>query len=870
MLALKDYQQRTLEALKAYFVSCSQTGNANTAFYSTTLAMLDVGIPYNPVSALPGLPYVCLRIPTGGGKTLVGCHSIGIASRHLLHAENTVALWLVPSNAIREQTLAALKEPRHPYRLALEASLGPVNVLDVEEALYVTRSSLDSASTVIVCTIQLFRVEDTVHRKVYEDSGNLMPHFDGLPPEIEATLEKGEGGNVLHSLANVLRIRRPIVIVDEAHNARTDLSFETLTRFAPSCIIEFTATPAREKNPSNVLYSVSAAELKAEEMVKLPISLETRRDWKELLSDAIVCRKNLESIAAMERQETGEAIRPIMLLQAQPQRKDRETITVDVLLKALTEEHGIPREQIAVATGAKNELDDIEDIYSPKCPIRYVITIQALREGWDCHFAYVLCSVADMHSSTAVEQILGRILRLPKALLKKRDELNMAYAFVASPHFAIAANSLTDALVQNGFERQEAKDLIVQREPVQIPIPYKEQEPAPITVSLPELPESIELPPSVTGKVAVDVVGKKLVFHSPLSDNEKTELKSCFKSEKVKAAFEEAYKSVVKAQDSKLSPSERKVDFSVPVLALKQMGMFEPFEETHFLDHPWNLSKCQAILSEEEYTYDRQGAEHGKIDITENGKVTATFVSALQLHTSYFMADSDWKLSALVRWLDKTIHHKDISPQETGAFLTKLLLNLTEERGIALQQLVHDKIRLREAVTKKIDFYRQSAKKTAYQILLDPSCKTPLVVIPDVCFSFKPHQYPYNTPYRGQYKFKKHYYPEVGDLKTQGEEFECAQYIDTLDEVEFWVRNLERRPQHSFWLQTSTDRFYPDFVCKLKDGRFLVVEYKGEHLWNEDSKEKKALGELWESRSTGKCLFVMPTKKDYGVIKQRL
>src|SRR5208337_4861995 len=136
MLTPKDYQQRTLETLKTYFVACSQTGNANTAFYSTTLAALGVGIPYNPVDELPGLPYICLRIPTGGGKTLVACHSIGIAARHLLHAEKTVALWLVPSSAIREQTLTALKEPRHPYRQALESVLGPLNVLDVEESLY--------------------------------------------------------------------------------------------------------------------------------------------------------------------------------------------------------------------------------------------------------------------------------------------------------------------------------------------------------------------------------------------------------------------------------------------------------------------------------------------------------------------------------------------------------------------------------------------------------------------------------------------------------------------------------------------------------------------------------------------------------------
>lgn len=82
------------------------------------------------------------------------------------------------------------------------------------------------------------------------------------------------------------------------------------------------------------------------------------------------------------------------------------------------------------------------------------------------------------------------------------------------------------------------------------------------------------------------------------------------------------------------------------------------------------------------------------------------------------------------------------------------------------------------------------------------------------------------------------------------------------------MRNPVRRPGQSFWLQTSTDKFYPDFVCKLKDGRILVVEYKGGHLWNDESKEKKALGELWAMRSGGACLFVMPTDEDYEAIQR--
>ncbi|MEW5721438.1 MAG: DEAD/DEAH box helicase family protein, partial [Chloroflexota bacterium] len=261
MLQLKDYQQRALEWLRDYFAECVRLDDADTAFYEITKRNFGQGIPYRPVAELRGLPYVCLRIPTGGGKTLVACHSIGVALKNLLNADRCVVLWLVPSNAIREQTLRALKNRRHPYRLALEETLGSVTILDIGDALYVQRPTLDTETTVIVSTMQAFRVEETEGRKVYEEAGALMGHFQNLPDDILRALDRRDNGEPIYSLANVLRLRRPVVIVDEAHNARTDLSFDTLARFNPSCIVEFTATPNRESSPSNVLHSVSAAEL---------------------------------------------------------------------------------------------------------------------------------------------------------------------------------------------------------------------------------------------------------------------------------------------------------------------------------------------------------------------------------------------------------------------------------------------------------------------------------------------------------------------------------------------------------------------------------------------------------------------------------
>ena len=74
-----------------------------------------------PVPALlpphdgPKLPYFCLRVPTGGGKTRLAARAVELRNSKLLRTEHSVILWLVPSNAIREQTYKALRNREHPY-----------------------------------------------------------------------------------------------------------------------------------------------------------------------------------------------------------------------------------------------------------------------------------------------------------------------------------------------------------------------------------------------------------------------------------------------------------------------------------------------------------------------------------------------------------------------------------------------------------------------------------------------------------------------------------------------------------------------------------------------------------------------------------
>lgn len=866
MLQLREYQQRSLDALSTYFKETCKYG-AKMAFIAQTER------PYRSVPSLAEMPYVCLRVPTGGGKTLMASYALGVATRDYMQAEYAMCLWLVPSNVIRDQTLTALRDRQHPYRQAVDAHFaGDVRVMDLQEALSIQRPVADSHTVIVVSTLAALRVQDVDGRRIYETSEDLAGHFEGIPAAVREVLETEGDGQIIYSLANVLRLRRPIVIMDEAHNARTKLSFDTLTRFNPSCVIEFTATPVTTHKPeqgyfaSNVLYHVSARELKEAEMIKLPIKLRTRPDWREVIADALQQQRELEKVALEEQKETGEYIRPIILFQAQPQSQERSTFTVSVVKQALIDDFRIPAEQIAIATGDTREIDDV-DLFDPKCQIRFIITVQALKEGWDCSFAYILCSVAEQHSARSVEQLLGRVLRMPRAFSKHRQELNCAYAFAASSSFVDTARSLKDGLVENGFERMEADDLVTAQDMVEPTLFGSDgldlfsQASEVVT----EQPDLSNLPAAITQHVTFDPASNLLTVQGSITESQMTELQTRFTQERDKAAVERIYHRL--QGRSVVASAPTREPFSVPGLAVFINGEFELFDDSHFLDTIWNLSECDASLSEGEFPSTLAIGAAGEIDISQSGQVETRFVDQLHNQLSLIAHEPGWTVAGLANWLDRQIPHPDITQTQSSLFIQNAVMNITETRGLSLEQLARLKFRLRNAVEAKISFYREQQRKDCYQQTLFGPNHIELAVEPSCCFTYDNDRYSPNWYYEGGWRFNKHYFNLIGELKSEGEEFECARFLDGLPQVKHWVRNLERRSESSFWLQTSTDRFYPDFVAELTDGRYLVVEYKGEDRWsNDDSKEKRVIGELWAERSGGKCIFVMPKGKEISVI----
>jgi type III restriction enzyme len=852
-MMLKDYQDKALDWLEKFLRRCKESHNPRFAYEETTREWRGMGLHYHPLPTLPQVPYVCLRIPTGGGKTLIGGLAIDRANHSLLFTEHSVTLWLVPSEPIREQTLKALRAPTNLLHQSVFSALGEVTVMDIDDALRIKPNVLSGSNVIIVSTMQAFKQEETDRLSVYKQNSEMLPHFE----DVSDVAVIGS-----RSLVDVLRMHHPFVIVDEAHNQGTPLAVDTLARLEPSAILELTATPDRSYQPSNVLFSVSAAELQVAEMIKMPLDLVRRENWQDALRDAIGCLGMLQEKANSER----DYLRPIMLVQAERRDPDRETLIPERVKEALINDFGIPVQEVAIATGVTDEIAG-EDILSEKSRRRFIITIDKLREGWDCPFAYVLCSFRNTNSSIAAEQILGRILRMPGAKRKAQRELNESYAFVTSSDFQATVESLRDGLVKNGFERQETKDLIVAQEGSLAGDLFMQD--STVTFTAPELPEPEMIPAVLEGKVEIVPEQGSITLKGTITSKQALMLESIFETIAGKQAIHQAITELRNPRAKRQrAPSEEGELFRVPLLAVKQGDLWEPFEETHLLQSDWRLLDYPCELKEGEFKNPEKVVQGGRFVVREE-RIKFEYFDNIEAHLAMFDFQSDWDQVKLLSWLERNIPEQSIVPDQKAAFLNKAVNYLLEQRVFTLEELIYSKFRLRAALEEKV----RDAKRQAMQ-----SIHRSLIAVPerfssarDLHLVFRQGRYAYDWIYSGFVALPKHFFPQIGNLRAIGEEFECALFIATqLEGVRYWVRNVERKST-SFSLQTSTDRFYPDFVCCLEDDRILIVEYKNERDWElEENEEKRQLGALWESRSSGKALFIMPRGMDWESIREKV
>ena len=891
----KTYQQQVLDSVEAYFKACHELPSPSKAFTATTEYLWGRGNPYNPLLGFPiDMPYFCLRVPTGGGKTWLAAKSIPLVNTHLLRCEHSVILWLVPSKPIREQTIKALKDRNHPYHTALREA-GPITVLDLEEAKSVTRATLDTSTTVIVATRQAFQVEEEEFRKVYQNSGALKHHFDNLSPsQHDELLSDGEASErtTPYSLANVLRLRRPFVVVDEAHNNRTELAFNMLERFRPSGVMELTATPDLERTPSNVLHSVSAAELKAEEMIKLPVILETEPNWQQCLADAIGRRDALHKLADEERRLGAPYLRPLVLIQSEPRRTGIETLDVEKVRNELITNHRIPANEILIATGEEKGLEQINTDYKlgiadPTCPVKFVITQKALAEGWDCPFAYILVSMASLSSSTAVEQLLGRVLRQPNATHRQAKVLNQSYAFVVSKNFAETAGALRDRLVAGaGFERRDVAEFVTAAkiEQARLDLDSTRVTFTPIAITLTEKPDLKNAPKTLRDKVSWDSKLNTLTIRTPLTEDDTEVLKASVNSETAVAVIVEAAEvSRTTAIEFFQTPAELGERFRVPQLALHIQGELQLFDDPEVLEYPWDVSIYDATPTPDNIAMLGSAlkvSEGGEIDIDEGGRVVQRFLPKLQRDLGLVYQPENWDEARLATWLCRNLPDPALTHASKQAFVAAWITELLRREGFTLARVNLQKFLIRNLIEARIrELRKQAIVKTFQQTLFGDNTPTRVTVTDHYAFEFHAQAYAPSRDYDnrfGYFDFRKHFYGRIGDFDSK-EEFECACQLDIWAQqghIQFWVRNLVRREGSSFFLQKADGRFYPDFLCQLPGneqhpGSTLAVEYKGADRWI-SAQDDRLIGDLWANLSEGRCRFVMVKDKRWDWIEEQL
>lgn len=743
-MELKKYQQKAVDTLNLYLRTLEEVGSAKRAFIEVADSS------YNP-DFFNEVPFVCVKIPTGGGKTLVGSVAVGEIMNSILKNKlgRGIVIWFVPSEAIKAQTLKKFKDKNDWHRKVLDKSFDGVRIFSNEDALRIRKEDIDDNLCIIISSLDAFRKERALQNKykVYQENGTLLDHFQGLSND--ENLEKDEEGTVIYSLANVLRLNNPLVVIDEGHRTQTQLSVDFLKSLNPSFVIEYTATP---RSGSNILVNISASELKEEQMVKIPIVLESANQWELALSRGLDKRTELEKVAKKMR---GEYIRPIVLIQAQPNSKTSENVTVDYVRSHLLKLK-ISEDEIAIKTSEKNELEGV-DLFSKKCEIKYIITVNALAEGWDCSFAYILISLANIGAKIAVEQIIGRIIRMPYAKRKEQEELNRCYVFASAKNFSEAATQIISGLENNGFSKADL-----------------------------------------------------------LNASDKDQ------------------------KDPSIANRAISKDFSAPIVALND----EPISFEELVGDDFELSKHKA-----EFDFDIHYDNDGRAIIDIQGD---QWVKGKQqiLNLPYKVKNSSQK--ELVQWLDKKLRFTLLEQSDKVKFIEKSIGYLLKTKS--LTELSINRYVLWDKLGSVIDDILNTQSKHNFNKLLSAKKITvkPFEIFPE-------------TIIVGQeilQEFNKNYYEKIDKLNKEELNFVERLDLDTLSNIEFWIRNREKKDP--FYLQGwQKNKFYPDFIAVTKKGSIIALEWKGEdRVSNEDTEYKIGVGNLWAKLGKGKLHFFLVHNKN--------
>lgn len=855
-MELKNYQQKILNDLER-FLEISQRkryiADAYNEFWMTNNPPFNPypGMPVEPYKDnVPGAPHLCIKVPTGGGKTFIASAALKTIFDAFSLLSKRFVVWLVPSNAILEQTLRNLRNKQHPYRQRIDTDFqNRVEVFNKEQALMGQGFSLATVNEnlcILVMSYDSFRTANKDNRRVYLDNGYLQSF---LPLLNENTSSNGEV-----QLMTVIQALRPVVIVDESHNATSKLSEEMIKDMNPSFVLDLTATPRKN---SNILCFTDALQLKKNNMVKLPVIVYNHHKKEQVIDSALHLQRELERTA---RKYNDRYIRPIVLFQAESKNGDADRATFDKIKQNLLDLR-IPEEQIKIKTAEINEIKDI-DLMAKDCPVRYIITINALKEGWDCPFAYILASLADRSSAVDVEQIVGRVLRLPNTRQNPDAALNMSYVLTASARFQETLNNVVKGLNRAGFsdndyravdeavQAQEDKpednfmvgpDLFVSPQPAQKTTNAKSDDidKAAITFN-PD--EPLDAPSTNDDVLSILQTGEQEAeaLQHQIEQQERSgetiianELRDKVKKGLIKTAFAESAEQLELPKFYSLLSSQMDI-FTAKEVLLQREHLLQNFK---LAQQDTNISFAAAATSMYRVDIDAEADDHTpryfKIDNPQQREYIMQY-----LRNSETPEQKIHKCASMVAHAMGKM--SPLAEPDILAYVERILRPMSEEQ---LNDFVAHMNEYSEEIKKKILTLEKNHMLETFRDWLDagklvarPIYKLPQSVTIKEVGSALP---------RSLYTKEE----AVNDF-----ELEVINDVANLPNIEWWTRNVEKR---GYFINGFINH-YPDFIIKTKSGKIVLLETKGDHL---DAEDKIKLGQLWASKCGDPYRYFMVYKE---------
>lgn len=849
-MELKNYQIQVIRDLERFLELLIEKQSISSA-YSTLWngKGVNVGIdgmpPYN--SELAGVPQVCFKVPTGGGKTFLAANSIKPIFDSMPHIHPKAVVWLVPSDAILTQTYRTLTDKNHNYRKKIDVDFGnKVEIYSKQQLLNGQNFNPTSVSdnlSVFVLSYDSFRTSKKDGRKAYQENGSLLP-FVRFKQDSGSLLEDTDET----ALIQVIRKLNPVVIVDESHHATSKLSKEMLQNFNPSFVLDLTATP---KNGSNIISFVDARQLKAENMVKLPVIVYNRKSQEDVFVSAISLRRKLENEAVEEQKNGGRYIRPIVLFQAQPRTNDDST-TYDKIKHTLID-MGIPESEIAIKTADRDELKNI-DLSSHDCSIRYIITVNALKEGWDCPFAYILATVANRTSSIDVEQILGRILRLPNTRKNEREVLNLSYVITSSNAFYATLDKVVAGLNAAGFTSKDYRIDDYVEQDTEFPVEQASNIQTELKLDNDVTDDTSNVSDEIDS-LNVDFVREQI---SPFVNNENMESQS--QSEVNDAVTDmldhaktqnELYWKDFEETEEEYVPVPPEVGnkmkhYKVNQLYVSEAGQIEIpqfmietgrslfSEHEHQVLTKENLYAGFSLLDKDTVIdFDSIDSEIARIDIDDSDAMPKAWklqgFDSQNVKQWFDEQPSDRKMRLCKDMIIKKLSKNNaVNDRDLEVYVDRIIQNLTEDQLTDMEQTPGIYVL---KINKKVNsLLNEYAKKMFYEwveqdkISCQPSYKLPKEISPTETIASIP-----KSLYNEEEKFDTEYERKV------------VMELSSLNNIKWWHRNMARK---GFAINGAVNA-YPDLMVRTESGKLLLIETKGDQLENSESREKAETGAKW-------------------------